>query len=156
MRMPSASEVRPSSSPEHSMPLLTTPIFSVRSIRRSPGRTAPGRATGTRWPGAMFVAPHTMSSGSPVPHGHAGQRQPVRPRMLLDRQQLPDDDLLPVRAPALDALDLHAEQGQSLGEGLGRHVDVDELPQPAERDPHRNCSRSRRSFSMYSRRSPTP
>ena len=25
------------------MPLLTTPIFSVRSIRRSPGSTAPGQ-----------------------------------------------------------------------------------------------------------------
>ena len=67
MRMPSASEVSPSSSPEQSIPLLTTPIFSVRSIRRSPGRTAPGSATGTRWPGAMFVAPQTMSRGSPAP-----------------------------------------------------------------------------------------
>ena len=49
------------------MPLLVTPIFSVRSIRRSPGRTAPGSATGTRWPATMFVAPHTISSGSPLP-----------------------------------------------------------------------------------------
>ncbi len=75
------------------------------------------------------------------PHGHARQRQPVRARMLLDRQQLPDDDLLPVRAPALDALDLHAEQRQPLRQGLGRHVDVDELAQPAQGHPHRNCSR---------------
>ena len=67
MRIPSASPVRPSSSPEQSIPLLTTPIFSVRSMRRSPGRTAPGSATGTRWPGAMFVAPQTISSGSPLP-----------------------------------------------------------------------------------------
>ncbi len=67
MRMPSASDVSFSSSPEHSMPLLTTPIFSVRSMRRSPGSTAPGKATGTRWPAAMFVAPHTISSGSPPP-----------------------------------------------------------------------------------------
>ena len=65
MRIPSASTVRPSSSPEQSMPLLTTPIFSVRSMCRPPGRTAPGRATGTRWPAAMFVAPHTISSASP-------------------------------------------------------------------------------------------
>ena len=64
MRIPSASEVMFSSSPEQSMPFETTPIFSVRSIFRSPGRTAPGSATGTRWPGAMFVAPQTISSGS--------------------------------------------------------------------------------------------
>ena len=67
IRIPSASAVRPSSSPEQSIPLLTTPIFSVRSIRRSPGRTAPGSATGTRWPAAMFVAPQTISRGSPSP-----------------------------------------------------------------------------------------
>ena len=67
MRIPSASEVRPSSSPEQSIPLLTMPIFSVRSIRRPPGRTAPGRATGTRCPGAMFVAPQTIDRGSPSP-----------------------------------------------------------------------------------------
>ena len=38
----------------------------------------------------------------------------------------------------------------------GRQVDVDVLAQPGERHSHRNCSRKRRSFSMYSRRSPTP
>ena len=65
--MPSPSAVSRSSSPEQSMPLLTTPIFSVRSIRRSPGNTAPGSATGTRWPATMLVAPQTMSSVSPLP-----------------------------------------------------------------------------------------
>src|SRR6266550_8431838 len=35
--------------------------------RRPPGSTAPGKATGTRWPTAMLVAPHTISSGSPGP-----------------------------------------------------------------------------------------
>ena len=45
--------------------------------------------------------------------------------MLLDRQELTDDDVLPVRAPALDALDLHAEQRQPLGELLRRELDVD-------------------------------
>ena len=65
--MPSPSAVMRSSSPEHSIPLLVTPIFSVRSIRRPPGRTAPGSATGMRWPTAMFVAPQTISNGSPLP-----------------------------------------------------------------------------------------
>ena len=137
------------------MPLLTTPIFSVRSIRRLPGRTAPGRATGTRWPGAMLVAPHTISSGSPEPvvtvvsdsRSARGWRSTVR--------SSPDHHVAPVGAPRLDPLDLHPEQGQPLGERLGGQVDVDELAQPAERHPHRNCSRKRRSFSMYRRRSPT-
>ena len=48
IRIPSPSDVRLSSSPEHSIPFETTPIFSVRSMRRSPGSTAPGSATGTR------------------------------------------------------------------------------------------------------------
>ena len=39
---------------------------------------------------------------------------------------------------------------------LGRQVDVDELAQPAERHPHRNCSRKRRSFSRNRRRSVMP
>ena len=91
-----------------------------------------------------------------APDGHPGQRQAVRPGMLLDRQQLADDHVPPVRAPAVDALDLHPQQRQALGEALRRQVEVDELAQPAERDPHRNCSRKRRSFSMYRRRSPTP
>ena len=137
------------------MPLLVTPIFSVRSIRRSPGRTAPGSATGTRWPAAMFVAPHTISSGSPLPDGHPRERQAVGARVLLDAQQLADDDVLPVRAPALEALDLHPEQRQPLRELLRCELDVDVVPEPGKRHSHRNCPRKRRSFSMYRRRSPT-
>ncbi len=89
------------------------------------------------------------------PHGHAGQRQPIGARVLLDAEQLADDDVAPVRSPRLEALDLHPEQGQALGEDRRIEVDVDVLAQPAQRHPHRNCSRKRRSFSMYSRRSPT-
>ncbi len=91
----------------------------------------------------------------PCPDVHRRQREPVGARVLLDGQQLADDDVAPVGAPRLDALDLHPEHRQALGEDLGGEVDVDVLAQPAERDPHRNCSRKRRSFSMYSRRSPT-
>ena len=86
----------------------------------------------------------------------ARQRQPVGARMALHGQQLPDDDVLPVLAPADDALDLHPEQRQTLGEGLGAEVDVDVLAQPAERDLHRNCSRKRRSSSRNRRRSVMP
>ena len=135
MRIPSASAVSPSSSPEQSIPLLTTPIFSVRSMRRSPGRTAPGRATGTRWPAAMFVAPQTISSGSPEPTVTRVSDSRSASRMLLDGEELADDDVLPVGAPPLDALDLHPEQGQALGQLLRRQLDVDVLAQPATAGP---------------------
>ena len=86
----------------------------------------------------------------------ARQRQPIGARMALDRQQLADDDVPPVVAPADDPLDLHAEHREALGELLGRQVDVDVLAQPRQRHPHRSCSRNRRSFSRNSRRSVMP
>src|SRR6476660_6032007 len=76
--------------------------------------------------------------------------------MALDGQQLPDDDVPPVLAPADDALDLHPQQRQALGQGLGAEVHVDVVAQPAERDLHRNCSRKRRSSSRKRRRSVMP
>ena len=81
------------------MPWLVTPILAVRSMRRSPGRTAPGRATGTRWPAAMLVAPQTMDSGVPA----SSTRTVVSDsRSALgcgrDLEQLADDDRLPVVA----------------------------------------------------------
>ena len=87
--------------------------------------------------------------------GHGREREPVGPRVRFDRQELADHHVAPVGAPFLDALDLHPEHGQPLGERLRGQLDVDELAQPGERHPHRNCSRKRRSFSMYRRRSPT-
>ena len=71
-----------------------------------------------------------------------GQRQPVGTRMALDREQLPDDDVAPVIAPADEPFDLHAEQGQPFRDLLGRQVDVDEFAQPGQRCLHRNCSRN--------------
>ncbi len=47
------------------------------------------------------------------------QGQAVGTRMLLDREQLADDDVLPVGTPRLDPLDLHAEQRQAFRELLG-------------------------------------
>ncbi len=75
------------------------------------------------------------------------QVKPIGVRMLLDREQLADHDRAPVGAPLLDALDFHAEQGQPLGQLLGRLLDVDVLAEPVQRNSHRNCSRKRRSFS---------
>jgi hypothetical protein len=64
------------------------------------------------------------------PHPNGGQRQTIGVRMLLDAQQLADDDVLPVAAPPLDALDLHPEQRQPLGERLRREVELDVVAQP--------------------------
>ena len=60
----------------------------------------------------------------------ARERQPVGARMGLDAEQLADDDVLPVGAPRLDALDLHPEQRQPFGQLLRRELDVDVVAQP--------------------------
>ena len=60
------------------------------------GQDRAGQCHGHALAGAMFVAPQTISSGSPVPERDRGQRQAVGARVLLDRQQLADDDVLPV------------------------------------------------------------
>ena len=85
-----------------------------------------------------------------------GEREAVGARVALHRQQLPGDDVAPVLTPLDDAFDLHPEQGQALRERLRGQVDIDDLAQPAERHPHRNCSRKRRSLSRKSRRSVMP
>ena len=100
------------------MPLLTTPIFSVRSIRRSPGRTAPGQRDRDTLAGGDVGRAADDVERLAVTDRDPRQRQPVGARMALDGQQLADDDVLPVLAPADDPLDLHPEQGQSLGERL--------------------------------------
>jgi hypothetical protein len=78
---------------------------------------------------------------------HGGQVQPVRPGVVLHGQQLAHDDVSPVRAPPLETLDFHAQQRQALRQLFGRELDIDVLAEPGKRDPHRNCSRKRRSFS---------
>ena len=50
--------------------------------------------------------------------------------MPRDLQQLADDHGPPRITDALDALDLHAQEGQPLGELLRGEVDVDELTKP--------------------------
>ena len=68
--------------------------------------------------------------GVAAPQRHGRQRQPVGAGMLLDRQQLADDDVLPVAPPPIDRLDLHAEQRQPLRELLRGEVDVDVVTEP--------------------------
>ena len=70
------------------------------------------------------------------PDLHARQRELGRTGMRRDLEQLPDDHVGPLRADPLDPLDLHAEQGQALGQGLGLEVEVDHLPQPGKRHAH--------------------
>ena len=136
--MPSASSVRPSSSPEQSIPWLVTPAIVVTSMRRSPGSTAPGSATGTRWPDRdVRRAADDRELGLAIPDADAGQRELRRAGMRSDLQQLAHDDALPVGADALDRADLHAQERQALRELLWREVDGDELAQPGERHAHR-------------------
>ncbi len=66
----------------------------------------------------------------PVPQRHGREAEAVCARVLLDREQLARDDVLPVGAPTLDGLDLHAQERQAFGELLRRQVDCDELAQP--------------------------
>ena len=83
----------------------------------------------------MFVAPQTISSGSPSADASRVVSDSRSARGCFStRQQLADDDVLPVGAPALDALDLHPEQRQPLGELLGRQLDVDVVAEPGQRD----------------------
>ena len=133
--MPSASAVSPSSSPEQSIPLLTTPIFSVRSIRRSPGRTAPGSATGHPLAGgdvrraADDLERLAVADASRVVSDSRSARG-----MTLDGQQLADDDVPPVGRPTRSIpLTSMPSMRQPRGELLRRQVDVDVLAQPAER-----------------------
>ncbi len=79
-RMPSWSSETPSSLPEHSMPLETTPFIFRRVIVKSPGRTAPTGARGTRSPTAKFEAPHTTSTG-PAPSSTTTRRMRSAPSM---------------------------------------------------------------------------
>ena len=82
------------------MPLLVTPIFSVRSMRRSPGRTAPGQRHGDALAGGDVGRAADDLEDLAGADRHAGQRQAVGARMLLDTQELADDDVAPVGAPA--------------------------------------------------------
>ena len=57
-----------SSSPaEQSIPLDHSPRIFRRLIEKSPGKTAPTGASGTRSPSAKFQAPHTICRVSPPP-----------------------------------------------------------------------------------------
>ncbi len=131
----------------HLLGALDPPVAGQHGTGQGDRDPLPGRDVG--------CAAHDRQRLAAVAQGHRCERQPVRTRVLLDRQQLAGHDVLPVRAPALDGLDLHPEQRQALGELLRRQVDVDELAQPRHRHPHRKAPRKRRSSSMYSRRSPT-
>ncbi len=129
--MPSASLVSPSSSPEQSMPWLSVPAMVVISMRRSPGSTEPGKATGMRWPTAMLVAPQTMDSSAFVStDAHPRERQLAGVGMRAPPPAARPPRPAASRADVLDGADLHAQQGQAFGQLLGRELDIDELTQP--------------------------
>jgi hypothetical protein len=57
---------RPISSGPHIMPCDSCPYFFDWVILKSPGKTAPGKATGTRRPGSQLCAPQTMDFTPPA------------------------------------------------------------------------------------------
>ena len=156
--MPSASALRPSSAPEQSMPWLSAPWMVETPIWRPPGSTAPGKATGTRWPTAMFVAPQTIDSGASDSDTFtlvSCSRSALG--CGADLEQLPDHDRAPVRADTLDRLDLHAERRQALGQTLRRQVEVDVIAQPGQAGRASElASRKRMSLSRKARMSGMP
>ena len=83
--------------------------------------------------------------------------QAIRVRMLLRRDHSPDDEpLRRRRAHVVDPLDLRGAHGEEVGKLLRRQARIAVARQPAVGDPHRNCSRTRTSFSKNLRRSGTP
>ena len=63
------------------------------------------------------------------------------------------EDVVEALADDVDALDHQAEVVEGLAQLVDALVEVDELAQPAQRDPHENCLRNRTSFSVSARRS---
>jgi len=66
----------------------------------------------------MFRAPHTIWSGSPDPTRTVVSDRRSGARVLLDRQELAHHDVAPLRAPALETLDLEPEQREALRQGV--------------------------------------
>ena len=155
IRIPSPSTLSRSSSPEQSIPLLTIPIFSVRSMtvarQQRAGQGLGDPLAGLDVPGAA----HDLERlAGPDPHG--GQRQAIGARVLLDGQELAHHDVAPLRAPALEPLDLEPEQREALRQGVRGKLEVNVVTQPAEGNSHRNCPRKRRSLSRKMRTSAIP
>ena len=127
------------------------------------GITAPGRATATVCPAATFGAPHTIVAGSrrdPSPRRDrpctpsAGRRRGAARTLehapddeVLDRPRTPWWWIASTFVPVIvrrSSIPLDVERGIAV------------FAQPVQRDPHPNCSRKRRSFSKYRRRSGMP
>jgi hypothetical protein len=80
-------------------------------------------------------------AGVALPHIHAAELEPVRVRMLLGLEHLPDEEAaeVPVRVrhPAGDdPVDLAAREHETTGQLLDGQVERDVLAQPGNRDLH--------------------
>ena len=89
-----------------------------------------------------------------LPGPDVDPRQPQRVRVGMPRhiEHPADDDIGPVGAGHLDRRDLHATQGQLLGECRGAQRKVDVVRQPGERDAHRFSARPRTGRARAGRR----
>ncbi len=88
-----------------------------------------------------------------LPHVDRRELQPVGVGMLRRLEDVPDAEEPEVagHADPLDAIDLGRTDRERLGDLRRRRVDAHVFAQPAERHPHRNCLRKRRSFSQNAR-----
>ena len=88
-----------------------------------------------------------------LPHVDRGELQPIRIRVLRGLEHMTDAKQREIaeHADAVDAVHLGGRDRQRVGDLPSVRVDADVVPQPAERNPHRNCLRKRRSFSQNGR-----
>ena len=103
------------------MPRLSTPrMVPTPSVMFLPGMKVPGGENTPFMPARALGAPHTTCTGSPdagVDHAHA---QPVGIGMLLGRDHARDGEGRQRLRLVLDVLDLEADHGELVDDGVER------------------------------------
>ena len=75
-----------------------------------------------------------------------GDLQRLTARVRLEIHHAPEPHAAPILTNPVHVLHFEASHRQSMSHVGDRHVDFDQLAQPAERHLHRNCSRKRKSL----------
>ena len=136
MRMPSWSSVNPSSRPEHSIPLETTPFILRRLISKPPGEHRPDRGEGDD---VAFVevpgpAHHLDRLAARLDHDPADA---IGAGDGADLEHTGQDDVAEALPHVLDLLDDEAEVVEGRRQVGGVALEGGEVRQPRQRDAHR-------------------